>query len=51
MTHPKNYEYQKRWRQNNKEKYKVLNKKCCLKQSSWSQVIKELLRIDPNLFL
>ena len=39
MTHHNNYNYVKKWRQNNKEKYKVLNKKCCLKQSRWRQVI------------
>ena len=51
MTHPRNYEYQKRWRELNREKYKALNKKCCLKQSRWRQVIKEFMRIDTTLFL
>ena len=51
MTHSKNYEYQKRWRALNREKYKLLNKKCCLKQSRWRQVIQEFMRIDTTLFL
>ena len=51
MTHVNNYQYVKKWRTLNKEKYKVLNKKCCLKQSRWRQIIKEFMRIDTTLFL
>lgn len=50
MTHQNNYQYVKKWRALNKEKYNILNKKCCLKQSRWRQIIKELYRIDPTLF-
>ena len=51
MTHVNNYQYVQKWRTLNKEKYKILNKKCCLKQSRWRQVIKEFMRIDTTLFL
>lgn len=51
MTHPKNYEYVKKWRENNRAKYlqralKYTNKYYCLKRQ---QTL--LLNIDPSLFL
>ena len=51
MTHPKNYEYQKRWRARNREKYLKLKMKDTLKRYYFKQVIEELYRIDLTLFL
>lgn len=51
MTHPKNNEYVKKWRQMNREKYLEQQKKSCYKIYFYKQGVKELMRIDPNLFL
>ena len=51
MTHPKNGEYQKRWRARNREKYLKLKMAHTLKRYYYKQVIKELYRIDTTLFL
>ena len=51
MTHPKNGEYQKRWRARNREKYLKLKMADTLKRYYYKQIIKEFYRIDPTLFL
>ena len=51
MTHPNNYQYQLRWRARNREKYLKLKKADTVKRYYYKQVIKELYRIDPTLFL
>ena len=51
MTHPKNYEYQKRWRERNREKYLKLKMADTLKRYYYKQIIKEFMRIDTTLFL
>jgi hypothetical protein len=51
MTHPKNYEYQMRWRARNREKYLKLKMADTLKRYYYKQIIKEFYRIDPTLFL
>ena len=49
--HPKNNEYQKRWRELNREKYLQQNVKGVLKYYYYKKGIKELMSIDPTLFL
>ena len=51
MTHPKNYEYQMRWRARNREQYLKLKMADTLKRYYYKQVIKELYTIDTTLFL
>ena len=51
MTHPKNYEYQMRWRARNREKYLNLKMADTLKRNYYKQTIKEFMRIDTTLFL
>ena len=51
MTHPKNGEYQKRWRACNREKYLKLKIADTLKRYYYKQIIKEFMRIDTTLFL
>jgi len=51
MTHPKNYEYQKRWRERNREKYLKLKMEDTLKRYYYKQIIKEFMRIATTLFL
>jgi hypothetical protein len=51
MTHVNNYEYVKRWRQNNPELQKLRNKSYCIKIYHYKQTIKEFMRIDTTLFL
>jgi len=51
MTHPKNYEYPKRWRARNREKCLKLKMEDTLKRYYYRQVIKELYKIDTTLFL
>ena len=51
MTHPKNYEYQMHWRARNREKYLKLKMADTHKRYNYKQIIKELMRIDPTLFL
>lgn len=51
MTHPKNNEYVKKWRQMNRDKYLEQHMKSTMKIYHYKQRVKELLRIDPNLFL
>ena len=50
--HPKNKEYQKRWRELNREKYlQQKNVKGVLKYYYYKKGVKELMNIDPTLFL
>jgi hypothetical protein len=51
MTHAKNYEYVKKWRELNREKYLQIKRDDTLKRYYYKQMIKELYRIDPSLFL
>jgi len=51
MTHPKNYEYQKRWREENRNKYLEAKKGYTFKSYYYRQAIKELMRIHPSIFL
>jgi hypothetical protein len=51
MTHAKNYEYVKKWRELNPELQKLRNQKYRMKNYYYAQMIKELYRIDPSLFL
>lgn len=50
MTHVNNYQYVKKWRENNAAKY---NQMACVyskRNYTWKCIIKELYRIDPTLF-
>lgn len=49
-SHPKAYEYVKKWRANNREKYLKNQKEATLKRYYYKQIIKELYRIDPTIF-
>ena len=51
MTHPNNYQYQLRWRERNHEKYLKLKQADSKRRYYWKQIIKEMMNIDPNLFL
>ena len=50
-SHPKNGEYQKKWRELNRDKYLKQNVKGVLKCYYYKKGIKELMNIDPTLFL
>ena len=50
MTHAKNYEYVKKWRELNKEKYREIQRIDKLKRYCYKQTVKELYRIDPTFF-
>jgi len=50
MTHPKNYQYQLRWRERNHEKYLKLKQADSKKRYYYKQIIKELYRIDISIF-
>ena len=49
--HQKNTEYQKRWRELNRDKYLKQNVKGVLKYYYYKKGIKELMNIDPTIFL
>ncbi len=51
MTHRNNYEYVKKWREANRDKYLVAKRGYTLKSYYYNQAIKELMRINPTLFL
>jgi hypothetical protein len=51
MTHRNNYEYVKKWREVNKEKYLEANRRYTLNRYYYNQAIKELYKIDSSLFL
>lgn len=51
MTHPKNNDYVRKWRQNNRERWLDQHRQQTLKNYYYRQGIKELMRIDPTLFL
>jgi hypothetical protein len=46
MTHIKNYQYVKKWRELNRDKYLRVQ----TLRNNYKQRVKELLRIDPTLF-
>lgn len=50
MTHPKNYEYVKKWREIHREKYLQLQRVDKLKRYYYKQAVKELFRINPTVF-
>lgn len=51
MTHPKNNEYVRKWRQLNRDKYLKQNVKGVLKFYHYKKGIREIMNIDPTLFL
>jgi hypothetical protein len=51
MTHRKNFEYQMRWRERNREKYLKLKQADSKRRYYWKQIIKEFRNIDATLFL
>ena len=51
MTHVNNYQYVKKWRQNNPELQRLRNKSYRMKIYYYKQIIKEFMRIDTTLFL
>jgi len=51
MTHANNYQYVKKWRENNPELQRLRNKSYRMKIYYYKQIIKEFMRIDPTLFL
>jgi hypothetical protein len=51
MTHAKNYEYVKKWRELNRDKYMEIQRIDKLKRYHYKQRVKELLRIEPDFFL
>lgn len=51
MTHPKNLEYVRKWRQENRERWLDQHKQSNYKSYYYKQGVKELMRIDPTLFL
>ena len=51
MTHANNYQYVKKWRENNPELQRLRNKSYRMKIYYYKQIIKEFYRIDPTLFL
>ncbi len=50
MTHQKNYEYVKKWRALNRDKYMEIQKQSSVKRNNYRQAVKRLLRISPILF-
>ena len=50
MTHVNNYQYVKKWRQNNPELQRLRNKSYRMKIYYYKQIIKEFYRIDPRIF-
>ena len=51
VSHPKNGEYQKKWRELNRDKYLEAKRGYTLKSYYYNQAIKELMRINPSIFL
>ena len=51
MTHPKNNDYSKKWRDANPEKYKENNKVHSAKAYQWRKITKELGDIDKYIFV
>jgi|TARA_B110000977_G_C11046351_1_gene480677 hypothetical protein len=51
MTHPKNNEYVAKWRAMNRQRYLEQSKRSVYKAYFYKQGVKELMRIDPTLFL
>jgi len=50
MTHQKNYEYVKKWRALNRDKYMEVQKKSSVKRNNYKQAVKRLLRISLTFF-
>ena len=50
MTHPKNNEYVRKWRELNRAKYLEQDKRSVLKLYYYKKGIKEFMNIDPTLF-
>ena len=50
-THQKNNEYVRKWRKLNREKYLEYDRKNLLKYYYYKKGVKELMTIDPTLFL
>lgn len=50
-THAKNTEYVRRWRLKHREKYSEQNNKDVSKYYYYKKGVKELMNIDPTLFL
>jgi hypothetical protein len=51
MTHPKNNEYVKKWRELNREKYLKQNRNNVLRHYYYTKIIKQFMNIDTTLFL
>jgi hypothetical protein len=51
MTHKNNYEYVKKWRLNNRDKYLKDQRQTFSKRYNYKKVINELYNIDISLFL
>jgi hypothetical protein len=51
MTHVNNYQYVKKWRQNNPELQRLRNKSYRMKIYYYKQIVKQMMNIDPTLFL
>jgi len=50
MTHPKNNDYVRKWREINRQKYLQQHNQQNQKRYYYRQGVKELMRIDPTLF-
>jgi len=51
MTHVNNYQYVQKWRANNPELQKLRNKTYRMKIYYYKQIVKQMMNIDPTLFL
>lgn len=51
MTHPKNNEYVKRWRQMHRERYLEQDRRSSNKYYHFRKQVKLLLNIDPSFFI
>ena len=47
MTHVNNYQYVKKWRQNNPELQRLRNKSYRMKIYYYKQIVKQMMNIDP----
>jgi hypothetical protein len=50
MTHINNYDYVKKWRLVNRDKYMEIQKVSSLKRYYYKQVVKEFYNMDATLF-
>ena len=51
MTHPKNYEYVKKWRESNQEINRTRNLMYSKKYYHWNKIARIFRQIDVSLFL